>query len=757
MKNSVVGKRIPRLDALEKVTGAAVYTADVRLPGMLYGKVLRSPYPHAEIVDIDTSEAEKLPGVKAVVCFKNTPRVRFRRAASLVLPPAVPIKDEYIFDTRVRYVGDEVAAVAAESEEIAAKALRLIKVKYKQLPAVYDPLEALQPAAPSIHDQCPEGKNIIGGRLRIPMGDVEKGFAEADYVFEHTFKLPVVKHAQLETMDAVAEPGAGGVTVWTGSQAPHDTRMTLAEIFGLPVSKVHIKSLYAGGGFGVRTGFSGKAEPIAVALALKAGKPVKVVYSREEDFIASDTRHAGYITVKTGVKKDGSFTARQVTCVLNGGAYASWSDAVAGVGVIGLSLYRCPNQLYEGYAVYTNTTIAGAMRGFGNPQVTFAVESQVDIIARELGMDPLEFRLKNITRPGDQWILPYPCTTSGLEECLKRGAAAIGWERRGKFDNSSHRKRGIGVAIGSHCSSAWPFLADYSNAWVTVHQDGSVHLASGCIEMGQGAKTTLAQMVADVMGVPVERVGVTLGDTEATPYDVGVHASRAAYAGGMAVVKAAQEARNKVLDYAAKVLEAAPENLDIEDGIVYVRNEPSRQMTLDKIAEHAHLMGGITFTGVGNAGHSQAPPWEAHFAEVEVDVDTGQVSVVKMVAAHDVGRAINPQIVEGQLEGGLAQGIGYALAEEIKYDQSGRQINKSFHEYMLPTALDVPEMEVILVETNDPTHPLGIKGVGETALVPSAPAVANAVSDAIGCRFFELPITMEKVYAALAKEREKNC
>lgn len=755
---SFVGKNVRKIDAVEKVTGTARYTTDVKLPKMLYGKVLRSPYPHAEIVSIDTSKAEALPGVKAVATYKNTSQTKFNTSATstFTIPPLVPVEDQVIFDSVVRYVGDEVAAVAAVSEAVAEEALRLIEVEYKELPSVFDALEAMKEDAPVIH-HSEVSKNVPGEKIHIEMGSIDKGFEEADHVFEHTFKLPVQKQAQLETHSAVAEIGADGkITVWSTTQTPHPTRRILATIFGVPYTKVRVLNPpYVGGGFGVRIGLSAKAEPIAVALAMLAKRPVKVVYSREEDFIASDTRHSGYVTVKTGVKKDGTFTARKIQGILNSGAYCSWSAETPGVlGCMGLSIYYCPNQMYDGYSVYTNTTPAGAMRGFGSPQAMFAVDSQVDIIAEALGMDPLELRRKNIMKVGQPWILPYECLSSGLEDCMDKGAKAIGWERRGKLNsNMGKKRRGIGVGIGTHVSNAWPFCGDYSNAYVTVQHDGSVHLASGIPDIGTSAPTALLQMVAEVLGVSFEKVNITFGDTESTPFEIGSHASRTCYASGTAVVAAAKEAKDKILDYAAGKLGVPKDELEIDDDIIHSIKNPEIQISLAKIAMKAHDEG-RQFIGVGSIIPKNAAPYQAQFAEVEVDLTTGKVKVIKIVGANDVGRAINPLVIEGQIEGGLLMGCGYALTEEIKYDAKGRQLNHSYEKYSLPTAMDVPEIESIIVEAPDPTHPFGVKGVGETALIPTAAAIANAVYDAIGIRFYEIPLTAEKVYKAL-KEAKK--
>ncbi|WP_347488213.1 molybdopterin cofactor-binding domain-containing protein [Desulfoscipio sp. XC116] len=751
----IVGKSIRRLDAWEKSTGTGTFTTDIYLPGMLFGKVLRSPYPHARIKKIDTAKAEQLPGVEAVVCYKNSTRVKFNTSATMTttVPPMKPVLDQYIFDNVVRYVGDEVAAVAAVDERIALQALELIEVEYEQLPAVYDAKQAMTPDALEIHSDCPAGKNIPGEMIHMEMGDLEQGFNESDLIFEEEFKLPIVKQVQMETQAAVAQASIdGSITVYSTTQTPHPSAQILAHIFQLPVSKVRVLNPpYLGGGFGVRIGLSAKAEAIATELAMKTGKPVKVVYDRKEDFTASDTRHGGYVTVKLGVKNDGVFHALELKSNLNTGAYCSFGVETVGVlGAMGLSVYRIPHQVYNGHSTYTNCTPAGAMRGFGNPQAMFAIESVVDMAAERLGLDAKELRLKNIIKPGDKWVLPYPCKSSGLPECIEKGAREIGWNNRGKLNKPGDKiRRGIGMGVGTHVSNSWPFCVDFSNALVTVKSDGTIKVASGVVDMGTGTHTSLAQIAAETVGMyDMSKVSVAFADTESTPFEIGSHASRSCYTAGQAVYLAAQDARTQVLEYAADYLKERIEYLDIKDGIIYSNDEA--RMPLAELTEYAHLHN-KQFLGVGKVVPSNAPPWEAHFAEVEVDTETGQVRVIKLVAAHDVGKAIHPAIVEGQLEGGLVQGMGYALSEEIRYNDKGKQLHDGIHKYMLPTAEDIPEIKVILVEPYDPSGPYGAKGVGETSLVPTAPAITNAIYDAIGIRFKEIPVTEEKIFKALYK------
>lgn len=688
-----VGRSIPRIDAVEKVTGEAVFTTDLDFPGMLYAKVLRSPYPHARIVSIDISQAEKLPGVAAVATWENTTDVRYNGSCSEANPPAVPVEDEQIFNRELRYVGDEVAAVAADSEETALAALKLIRVEYEELPAVYDPLEAMKPEAPAVHP-CFLGNNIAG-MAKFPMGDIEQGFAESDVVIEERYKLPVVKHCQLETQSAVASfTRSGKLTVWSTTQSPHPLRGLLARLFGLPAGSVRVLNPpYIGGAFGSHVGTSAKAEPIAAALAIMAKKPVRLVYDRKEDFIASPTRHSGYITVKLGAMKDGTLKALYLNAVLNTGAYAcAGPDVTAVLGVTNISIYQIPNVMYDGLCVYTNTTTAGAMRGFGNPQGNFAVESTMDLMAEKLGMDSVALRLKNVMTPYAPWLPPYPCATVGLAECIERGAKQIGWERRhGKMTGDKPYK---------------------------------------------------------VRGIDVEQVHIVFGDTQSTPYDIGSHASRTLYSAGTAVNAAGKDARGKLFAFLAGQMGVPEESLDMENGQITVNGKET--ITIKEAAHMLHR-NNRQIVGLGQTVPFNAPPWHAHFAEVEVDTRTGQVTVLRVVAAHDVGRAINPDIVEGQIQGSVLQGIGYALSEQIVYDARGKQAQDSFHKYYLPTIMEVPQIETILVETNEPSGPFGAKGVGECGLVPTAAAIASAVENAIGVRFHEIPMTEERVLEALGR------
>lgn len=787
-----------RLDGVDKVTGAGTFATDITAPGMLYGKILRSPHPHARIVKIDTSEAEKLPGVKAVIHHGNVPNNPFNTAAPMytTVPYLKPVLDQLIFCEKARYVGDEVAAVAATSEKIAEAACKLIKVEYEVLPAVLGIEEAMAADAPDIHppEITPEGKNIVAEIIRIPPGPpsdaLQKGFDEADVIIEEEFRTNVQKQCQMENMAALAivKPD-GSITVHCTTQTPHPTKAILAKAFGVPASKIRVTNPpYVGGGFGSRIGLSGKSEVVAVALSMATKKPVKVVYTRKEDFTATDTRHASIVNVKLGAKKDGTFVALDLKGYTNTGAYCTFGAELPGVlGAMTLAIYNIPAIRYYGHSVYTNRTPAGAMRGFGNPQGNFALERVVDMMAEKLGMDAKELREKNIAKAGDPWFLPYPCSSSELAECIRKCAKSIGWERRGNLNkDSSHIKRGLGMAVGTHVSNAWPFCVDYDNAYVAIQSDGSVNLSVGCCDMGTGISTSLPQVCAEALGVKWEDLTITFADTASTPFTIGNHASRGAYAQGTAVKAAAEDAKQQVLDYAARLFKVSPEALTIEDSIIKpveakdkgvtvvdpttlpgaieeaaaapvppprdhkivkpVNTQgPQKGISLEGLAYYAHIRN-KQFIGVGRTIPPNAPPWHCVAAEVEVDTKLGTVEVIKMAAAHDVGTAINPKIVEGQIEGGVVQGIGYALSEEILYDSKGRQAHTSFSAYMVPTAEDVPEIDTFIVEGSDQSGPYGAKGAGECGLVCPASAIANAVANALDVKVNELPMTAERVY-----------
>ncbi len=748
-----VGKSIPRNDGYDKATGQGLFTHDVSMPRMLFGKVLRSPYAHARVISIDTSAAEALPGVEAVCTFQNTTNKPFNASATMVTttPGTEPVRDQTIFTGEPRYIGDEIAAVAATTEKIAVEALKLIRVEYEELPAVYDPLEALKPEAPDVQPKYanPNHKNVCGEIVEFGLGDIEKGFAEADVIVETDIELPRTKQCQMETQAAVASYKPNGtLDIISTTQTPHPTKMIVAYALDMPESKVHVANPpYVGGGFGVRIGLSGKAEVLAAALSMRALRPVKVVYTREEDFIASDTRHGGYLHCKLGAKKDGTFVAMDTTAWLNTGAYCTFGVELLGVcGACGTAgTYRVPNLHYKGYPVYTNQQTAGAFRGFGTPQGTAVVEAAVDKMAKALNMDLLEIRKMNTTKPNDKNFFPFPVGSVGINECIDKAAAEIGWaEKHGKKQTGNIR-RGVGIACGTHVSNAAPFCVDYNSIYLRIEQDGSLHIASGIPEIGPGSTTALIQVACDLVGVPFETTTMQFGDTAAGPFDIGSHATRTLYTVSQVMKDAAESLRKDILDYAGGFLEVDPAQLDLVDGVI---SGGGKEITLKKLAYEAHLRG-KQFLAANCKVPPNSLPWYAQAAEVEVDMELGMVKVLKIAAAHDVGKVVNPRLCEGQVEGGVLMGVGYALREEMTYEEGKGFYNDGIHKYMLPTADDRPEIVSILVESNDTAGVYGIKGIGEVGVCPTLPAILSAVEDAIGIRFEVAPLTPGRVLAGI--------
>lgn len=756
---SVVGKRLPRPDAAAKATGAARYTVDIKLSGMLIGKVLRSPYPHAKILNIDTSQAEKLTGVEAVITFEDVPKRLFNMAMDDLLIRNQTVRaerekqDQYVLSDKARYVGDAVAAVAAVNESIAEEAVELVEVEYEQLPAVFDPVEAMKPGAPRIHDYASD--NIAWRQyFPTPEGDVEKGFQEADYVIEETFRSSKQKHCILEPVSCIASFDPNGkLTVWSPGQNAYPERRKMAELFDIPEGMIRWITPHVGGGFGAGTSL--RAEPICIVLAKKTGKPVKLEYTREEQFIGTETRNPIIHTVKMGVKKDGSITALQITFIMDSGAYFSHSGQVAGASLgHSLSLYRCPNIAGWGDIVYTNTPISGAFRGFGNPQGMWALEQVVDVVCEKIGMDPMEFRLENHMRTGDRtWIPSIPIENSEMEKCIKLGAAKIGWKKKRGGKEEGVRRRGVGMAIMMHSSGDYPILLEHSNAFIKLNEDGSANLVVSPGEIGQNIVGTLSQIAAEGLGLRYEDIHVVWGDTDATVFDVGSHASRTCYVTGNAVKRAAEEAKQQIIDRAVQMLEARAEDLEVSEGWVYVKGSPDRGISVREVAKHTIYNFNnevLQISGKCSFESWQSPVPEAVFAEVEVDTETGEVKLLKVVLAHDIGRAINPMTVEGQLEGGIVQGIGYALTEDYLINKdTGVLETDNFPSYKIPSSLDLPEIEVIVIEQPVASGPYGAKSVGESPMNAIAPAIANAVYDAVGIRVKDLPITPEKVLKAL--------
>lgn len=755
---SVVGQSIPRLDATAKATGTAKYTADLKLPGMLYGKVLRSSVPHARIMNINISKAERLTGVKAVLCYKNVPRVAYNSSYKEPADEKRIPADENIFGEKVRYVGDRIAAVAATSLDIAEEALELIRVEYEELPFVFDPVEALRPDAPRIHG----GENNLVKEVEWHVGNLEEGFAKADYIFENSYRTQIQQHVPLEPHCHIAEFDINGkLHITSTTQGTFNVRALLGKVLSMPLHKIRVTRPHIGGGFG------GKIEPfdeiIGALLAMKTRRPVRLLNTREEEFSSTRVRHCHVIDLKYGVKKDGIFVAREMKAILNTGAYATCGPKVMNTtGSRWFMLYRTPHIRYVGKCVYCNTPVAAAMRGFGTPQQTFATESMIDEIAEKLCIDPVEIRLKNHSRLGDfDPISKITLGSVGIGDCLTKGAKAMEWtEKRMAKKAGGRYRKGVGVALGTHNTGAKPFIDEISSAFIKVNEDGSFNLLTGAVDLGQGIDTVLTQIAAEVLGVSVEDISVVdPGDTDSTPYDYGTHSSRQTYLAGTAVKMAAEEAKSQLIDEAARRLEARPEDLEMKNREIYVKGSPDRSISLADVAVGL-IHGKVTHQVMGRGSFSpitNAPPFEIHFAEVEVDTETGAVKVVKFVAAHDLGKAINPLICEGQVQGGVHMGIGYTLWEELQIDpKTGQYLNLNLTDYRVASALDMPPIEIILVESHEPTGPYGAKGLGEPAMVPTAPAIANAIYNAIGIRFHQLPITRQKVWEAIGKSKRQQ-
>lgn len=754
----IAGQSVPRVDGREKVTGKAPYVVDMSLPGMLHGEILRSPVPHARILRIDTRAARQLEGVRAVITGDDMAQRRFGAFVADETGLAVD---------KVRYVGDAVAAVAAIDEQTALKALALIEVKYDELPFVSDPEEAMQENAPKIHDS---ERNVVSHN-QVVGGDIQQGFDEADFIFEDRFETSKQAHACMEPHVCIGQwDSSGKITLIDSTQSTFFMRYHLSNIFNVPTSKIRVTAPYLGGGFGSKSEVHA-IHVCALILSRMTGFAVKMGHDRDEEFISSRTRHKEIVYLKTGVKSDGTITARQARVIIDNGAYTSYGPGVSLTqSMLGGAVYKIPHYRYDGYVVYTNTPIGGAFRGFGSPQFTFAAESQADMIAERLRMDPLEFRRKNLTGPGDRAISGPVLTTNAGREALEVAIEHIGYES--KHGNSP--LRGIGFAVGTHFTSGKfhpEANADFCGATVKVNEDGSVNILAGVVEMGTGCATTLSQVAAEEFGVGLEDVEITLSDSEFTPPDLGTFGSRATTLGGRAVRKACQIAKHQLAKEAALILDCSVDDIVFKNKHVSSVKTPRNRVGLGDLTSSllfrdgggSHVMASAHFdapcalpdpeTGIGDFAMSYS--FGAHAVEVEVDRDTGKITILNFVAATDCGNLINPQGAEGQVEGGVMQGIGYALYEDTKL-RDGQPINPRFGTYKIPTVMTVPPIHTFWVETDDPRGLYGSKGLAEMGMVPTAPAIANAVANATGIRITELPITAEKILRALKlRDREE--
>jgi xanthine dehydrogenase molybdenum-binding subunit len=757
---SVVGKRLPQLDIAVKATGEAQYAGDIKLSRMLTGKVLRSPYPHARILKIDKSKAEKLPGVEAVISRDDVPGNPFNQNVLNMLrnPKAIQkYRDQYIFNDRVRYVGDAVAAVAAVDESTAERALELIEVEYEQLPAVFHPAAAQSPDAPQVHDLV---DNNIAAHIpyAFAAGDTKLGLQEADYTIEGVFHTGRQKPCQLEPTICIASfDPAGRLTIWSPAQQIHPARRLISYIFNLPEGMVRWLNPHVGGSFGNRQSLV--ADPICVALAKKTRRPVKLEDTRKEDFTVRESRETCILSGKLGVKKDGTIIALQAKAISDAGAYFTHSGITGAISVRDfLGLYRCANKDGDTNVVYTNTLPTGGIRGYGAPSAIFALEQLVDIAAEKIEMDPIDFRLKNIKRTGDPSpIHIIPLDDTALDECIRTGAERIGWKTGRGRKKVGVKRRGMGMACVLKGSSTYPSSIEHSNAFIKLNADGSASVVVSPCEMGQGILGVLAQIAAEELGLNIEDIHVFSGDTDVTLFDAGSHASRSTYVMGNAVLGAAREVKRQLQERAAATFSISPEEIVIMNRQAYVKGAPEKAISIAEISQNAiynfsgdylNISGSCSFEG------KQSYASQATFSEVEVDVETGKVRVLKVVIACDCGRAINPANVEGQLEGSIMQGIGYTLYEDFIIDmETGIPLTDGFVNYKVPSSSDVPKIEVVLVEQPSSSGPFGAKGMGEIGVIAVAPAIANAIYDAVGVRINELPITAEKIVKALARRK----
>ncbi len=779
----IINNRLPRLDTPAKATGKAIFIDDMSMPGMLYGALLQSPLAHAKISNIDTSAAEKVPGVKAVVTAKE---------AGMIPYGVSPARyDENVFcKDKVRYIGDEIAAVAAIDLETAMEAVSLIKVDYEELPALLTVEEAMAEGAPLLHEKYP--RNICA-QVNQEFGNFEAGLKDSDLIKTTTFKSKRQDAAFIEPQGCIAtyDKSTGNLILYSSTQVPHYVQRIISMVFKIPIGKVRVIKPYLGAGFGIKAG-TNTIELASCLLSIKTGRPVKMNFSREQVFMFGRARHRFVHTMTTGVKKDGTLTALKNECYLDGGAYTSFG--IATVYYSGSLLggpYKLPNMKYDGYRIYTNKPACGAQRGHGGVIARACWEQQLDMIAEELGMDPIELRLKNMMQTGDMTCNDFDMSSLGMKECIEAVRDGSDWNnKKGKLPEG----KGIGMACGFFVSGAgYPIYRSdtyHSTATIKLTEDGGTALLyTASSEIGQGSDTALAMIAAETIGIPLSYVRVESGDTD-FGVDLGAYSSRQTLMSGHAVKDAAEQVKKQVLDVLSEELKIPYEDIDIKKGIIVFKNDApdfsglreryikehrgwtdnpdfDAPLSFNEASRIAFLAKGVIFANGkykphelggkfkgATVGTSPAYGCSAQIVELTVDSETGKITIDNMTDAHDCGYAINRTSVEGQLEGSLSMGLGEALFEEVKFDKKGKIINSDLAEYKIPTALDMPPIKAIIVESNEPNGPYGAKEVGEGAIMPTIPAILNAVYDAVGVRIHELPLTSERVYNAISEYRK---
>jgi len=752
----VVGKSVPQIAAREKATGDTKFVTDLILPRMLHGRVLRSPHAHARIISIDTQKAQALPGVKTVVTYEDTPKVKFGPRS----------EDWTIFAAdKVRFHGDEVAAVAAVDPDTAEEALELIRVEYEVLDHVISPLEAIKTGAPLVHEDSPGN---IASEFKINAGDIRRGFDQSHVIFEDKFYTSQVYQAYMEPMSVLAETDLSGrITLYTGTQIPNMMRMTYAKALAMPPENIRIVVPEYGGAFGGK--MENNIHLVAAVLAQKSGLPVKLVNTRHDDFLAGNPRVPMHFDIKLGATKEGILTAKDVNVVGGAGARLVYSQVIVSTACYRVdSLYRFKNVRARGITAYTNTVPTACYRGFGNSQSTFVLETAMDELALRLKMDPAELRIKNGMGPGETSVHGWKIGSSGLKECVQKATKSARWKEK-RADKRPYK--GIGLACCNHVSGNRPFAREFDggSGMVRIGKDGRVMVFHGESDMGQGQNTTFAQIAAETLGVPMDWINVAQVDTDVSPFGLGSFATRGTLMGGNGVMAAAKKALKQLTAVAAGMLETDPDQVDCKKGIFYDRDNPDQHIGFKAVASQATIdQHGAPVVGTGfyvpptelpdpetkQGNISPAYPFGCQIAEVEVDPETGQVTVTRMAAAHDVGRAINPMATVGQIQGGIAQGLGWTLMEDMNYED-GKMINADFVDYIVPSAFDVPKIDSILVEPVEPNGPYGAKGIGEPALNPTMAAITNAIYDAIGVRITSLPVNPQSLLAAM-KENQKT-
>ena len=757
---SVAGKSLVRTDARQKVTGALKFGADYAQEGFLHGKILRSPHPHALIKSIDTKKAKAMPGVIAVLTAKDLPG---RNGFGAIIPDQ-PV----ICEDKVRFVGDGVALVAAETELTAQRALEHIKVEYEVLPAVLDPRDAMKEDAPKIHEN---GNLLSYDKLR--KGDVNKGFAEADAIMERTYQVPFLDHAYMEPDICMAIPQPDGTMLIEGPmQAPFTTRRNINAVLGVPINKVRVRQITMGGGFGGKEDSPIDLGCRAAVLAWYTGKPVRIALEREEVMLQTCKRHPMIMQIKIGAKKDGTLLAFEGVLWDEQGAYASLGPKIPPAGgshvhsmIMMPGPYQIPNAKVDAYLCYTNHPYGGAMRGFGAPQVHIAHEQLMDELAEELGMNPVDIRRKNGFKQGSVTATGQLLDQSvGLLDTLEACAEAFDWDRKyqetGYVDDDKTKRKGVGIGMGWYRTSIG-ISADGCGAHVHVHEDGSVLLFTGITEMGQGSYTVLPQICAEELGVRLDDIRYVVPDTDIVPESGPTVGSRSTTLAGNAIILAARQVKESILDAASEILEVSTDRLEAKDRLIYDRENPVNSVMFKDAALKCMQTGRRLIgqgwwtppmatldpeTGQGNPYHVYT--FSTHMAETVVDVETGEVEITDFVAAFDIGRAINPKLVEGQIEGGVAMGLGYALMENVVVDKGYIQ-NLGLENYLIPTSLDVPRIKPIILEVNNKYGPYGAKGIGEMPNIPATPAILNAIANACGARVRSLPADPEGVFRAL--------